>query len=422
MFARLAERLGEALGRLRGRGRLDPREVEECLRQVRLALLEADVHFRVARDFVEKVRERVSREAPLSSLSPHQQVLRWVYEELVALLGPEEPLRLPSHRPGVVFLCGLQGAGKTTTAAKLGLYFARRGQKALLLALDRRRPAAQEQLSVLAQRLNLPCRGFEALEEGVESLARRLGCGVVIADTAGRWQVDRELMAELAFLKERLKPDEALLVVDAMTGQQALSVALEFHRQVGLTGAILTKAEGDARGGAALSLRAVTGCPIKFLGVGEKVEELDPFRPERLARRILGMGDLEGMVEKVQEVVRPEEAVRLARGQFTLEDFRDQLRRFQSFGPLGELFQLFPRGRKTVPWGEIGEKGMRRALAIIDSMTPEERRDPEILNASRRRRIARGSGTSVEEVNRLLRAYEEVQRLVKSMRGKGRRW
>jgi len=422
MFARLAERLGEALGRLRGRGRLDPQEIEECLRQVRLALLEADVHFRVARDFVEKVKERVSREEPLSSLSPHQQVLRWVYEELVALLGPEEPLRLPGNRPGLIFLCGLQGAGKTTTAAKLGLYFARRGQKALLLALDRRRPAAREQLSILAQRVGLPCRGVEALEEGVEPLARRLGCGVVIADTAGRWQVDRELMEELVLLKERLGPDEVLLVVDAMTGQQALPVALEFHRHVGLTGAILTKAEGDARGGAALSFRAVTGCPVKFLGVGEKVEDLDPFRPERLARRILGMGDLEGMVEKVQGVVRPEEAVRLARGQFTLEDFRDQLRRFQSLGPLGELFQMFPRWRKAVPAGELGEKGMKRALAIIDSMTPEERRDPGILNASRRRRIARGSGTSVEEVNRLLRAYEEVQRLVKTVRGKGRRW
>ncbi len=422
MFARLAERLGEALGRLRGRGRFDPQEVEECLRQIRLVLLEADVHFRVARDFVERVRERASREESLSSLTPYQQVLRWVYEELVALLGPEEPLRLPGNRPGIIFLCGLQGAGKTTTAAKLGLHFARRGQKALLLALDRRRPAAGEQLAVLAGKAGLPCRGFEALEEGVAELARRLGCGVVIADTAGRWQVDRELMEELVVWKEKLRPDEMLLVVDAMTGQQALPVAMEFHRHLQLTGAILTKAEGDARGGAALSFRAVTGCPIKFLGVGEKIEDLEPLRPERLARRILGMGDVEGVVEKVQEVVRPEEAARLARGQFTLEDFRDQLRRFQNMGPLGELFQLFPRWRKAVPAGELGEKGMQRALAIIDSMTPEERRNPGLLNASRRRRIARGSGTSVEEVNRLLRAYEEVQRLVKTMRGKGRRW
>ncbi len=426
MFERLGARLREAVDRLRGRGRIGEEDLKATLREIRRALLEADVNLEVVRSFVETVRERALGQKVLESLTPAEVVLATVYEALREALGGE--VRHPTLRDrNLWFLVGLQGSGKTTTAAKLALHYKSRGRRPLLVAADTRRPAAREQLRLLGERVGVPV--LEVLDgetpgsirRRVEERARLEARDLVIVDTAGRLQVDEALMEELFRLKEALRPDEVLLVLDAMTGQEALGVARAFDERVGVTGLILTKLDGDARGGAALSARHVTGKPIYFAGVSEKPDGLEPFYPERLAGRILGMGDLASLAEKVREAGLGEEAPKRAK-EITLEDFLRQMQGLKRVGSFSELLALLPGAQRALPPGfQVDERALRRLEAIVLSMTPEERRNPRILNASRKRRIAKGSGTSVQEVNRLLKAYEETKALLRSLeKRKGR--
>ncbi len=431
MFETLTERLGQIFKKLRGHGHLTERDVTEAIREVRLALLEADVHYKVVKDFVERVKVRAVGKEVLESLTPAQQVIKIVYEELVELLGGRDSrLKFASSPPSVLMLVGLQGSGKTTTAAKLASRLASEGRHPLLVAADQKRPAAVEQLKVLGGRIGVPVFsdpwGASPLKVCQEALveAKMKGHDVVILDTAGRLHIDEPLMAELKALKEATLPSEVLLVVDAMTGQDAVASASRFDGELSLTGIILTKLDGDARGGAALSIRAVTGKPIKFIGVGEKLEALEPFYPDRMASRILGMGDILTLVEKAQVAFDRKKAEALERkirdASFTLEDFREQLVQLQSMGPFEQLLQMIP-GLSRVQGLKPEEKELKRLAAIIDSMTPEERRYPSIIDGSRRRRIALGSGTSVAEVNRLLKQFGELQRLVKQLTRLGKK-
>lgn len=429
MFEQLAARLQAVMKRLRGVGRLTERDVDDALREVRLALLEADVHYRVVKDFIARVRERAVGEAVLSSLTPGQQVIKLVHEELTALLG-ETPGRIAgAGSPTVVMLVGLQGSGKTTTAAKLARHLKGQGRRPLLVGLDTARPAAMEQLQTVAAQVEVPVVAdplaaadpVQMAEDGVAE-ARRRGCDVVILDTAGRLHIDEPLMRELARVKAAVRPHEVLLVVDAMTGQDAVRVAEAFAGRVGLDGLILTKLDGDARGGAALSARAVTGCPIKFAGVGEKLDALEPFHPDRMASRILGMGDVLSLIERAQRAVDADRArdleQKLRRAQFTLEDFLEQLKQVRRMGPLDQLLGMLPGAAQLKgALGDVDPRGLDRVEAIILSMTPAERRQPQIIDSSRRRRIARGSGTSVQDVNRLLRQFEDTRRLMKQLAG-----
>ncbi len=432
MFEGLTQKFQQIFDRLGRRGVLTEADVDAALREIRLALLEADVHYTVVRDFLARVRERAVGAEVARSLTPAQQVIKIVYEELVKTLGTPAPIRLAGSPPHIVMLVGLQGSGKTTTAAKLALRLRKTGQRPLLVAADVYRPAAITQLEVLGRQLNIP-----VYQEGPEAdpvaiarhslrFAREQGHTLVILDTAGRLHIDDEMMRELEAIRDAIRPEEILLVVDAMTGQDAVRVAEAFHQRLGLTGLILTKLDGDARGGAAISIRAVTGVPIKFIGVGEKPDQLEPFQPERLASRILGMGDVLSLIEKAQEAVEAEKAAemarKLARAEFTLEDFREQLRMMRKMGPLSQLLELLPGyqqlARMVSP--EEADRQFKRIEAIINSMTPEERRNPEIINASRKRRIARGSGTTVQEVNQLLNEFRQLQRLMKQMKsGRG---
>jgi len=435
MFEALAEKLNSVLHRLSGRGRLTERDVDEALREVRLALLEADVNFKVARDFVARVREQVVGSQVLSTLTPGQQVVKVVHQELVSTLGGvNRGLERSAKPPSVALLVGLQGSGKTTTAAKLALFLKQRGQRCLLAAADPYRPAATEQLVTLGQQVGIPVfQPGDAL--GAVELARRAlercrerGDSWLIVDTAGRLHIDAELMAELAELRRHLSPVEVLLVVDAMTGQEAVRVAQEFQDRVGLTGLILTKMDGDARGGAALSITAVTGLPIKFMGTGEKPEALEPYHPDRLASRILGMGDILSLAERAEAVLDHKQALeaqrKLRSGSLDLEDFLAQLRQMRRLGPLSQILDMlpgFPAKRLSLP-EDVDEKHLKRIEAIVLSMTPEERRHPEIIGGSRRRRIARGSGTTPQEVNRLLNQFEQMRKLMKQVAsGKGPR-
>ena len=429
MFEVLSERLGEVFRRLAGKGRLSEKDIEEGLRQVRLALLEADVNLKVVKEFTARVRERCLKAEVLEHLSPAQQVVKIVYEELVGLLGERAPLIPAPHPPSVLMLVGLQGSGKTTTAAKLALHLRRQGQRSLLVPLDPRRPAAREQLMVLGRQLNVPVLEDQAPLEALPKLALEraggLGVGWVIADTAGRLHIDQELMEELREIRDRLRPSEVLLVVDAMTGQDGVRVAEEFHRGVGLTGVILTKMDGDARGGVALSVRSVTGVPIKFLGTGEKTEALELFYPDRLASRILGMGDVLTLIEKAQEAWDEKKAQeverKLKKGELDLGDLVEQLEQLQKMGPISQILEMVPglgALASRLPQGQ--EDKLKRMKAIIQSMTPQERRTPEMIDGSRRRRIARGSGTTPQEVNQLLNQFRQMQKLVRQMgRGKG---
>lgn len=448
MLENLSSRLQLALQRLRGKGRLGERDVDEALREVRLALLEADVNFRVVKDFVARVRERAVGEEVLASLTPAQQVVKIVHEELSALLGGTgSRLAVAPKPPTVILLVGLQGSGKTTTAAKLALHLRRQGRQPLLVAADVYRPAAVEQLRTLGRRLDLPVIGPEAAGAAAGTVragrlggetadavavaaaglaeARRLARDTVIIDTAGRLHVDDALMEELAAMRRAVSPHEVLLVVDAMTGQDAVTVATEFQSRVGIDGVVLTKLDGDARGGAALSVRAVTRRPIKFVGLGEKLEALEPFHPDRLASRILGMGDVLSLIEKARESIDRGEAEALERKlrrreELTLEDFLAQIRQMKRLGSLEQVLGLIPgmgRLREQLKGAQVDDRLLVRSEAIVNSMTLEERRRPDIIDGSRRRRIARGSGTTVQDVNKLLRDFDQVRQMFKKLPG-----
>ncbi|MBI2887062.1 MAG: signal recognition particle protein [Chloroflexi bacterium] len=427
MFEALTTKLDAVFKKLAGRGRLSEKDVDDALREVRVALLEADVHFRVARDFVARVRERAVGSDVLGSLTPGQQVVKIVHEELLSVLGEGQPrLSLSPTPPTVVMLVGLQGSGKTTTAAKLALHLRKGGQRPLLVAADVYRPAAVEQLVTLGKQLDIPVyqQGIaadpvEIVQNGIRR-AREQGNTVALLDTAGRLHVDDEMMQELVRIKERIAPHEVLLVVDAMTGQDAVRAAGDFHQQVGLTGLILSKMDGDARGGAALSVRAVTGVPVKFLGTGEKTDALEPYHPDRLASRILGMGDVLTLIEKAQAQVDQAKAAEMERkfrtASFTLEDFLDQLQQVKQMGPLSQLLEMIPgmsRVAKNLPASALDDRQLKKVEAIIYSMTPLERRRPDVIDGSRRRRIAAGSGTTPADVNQLLNQFHQMQKMMK---------
>lgn len=428
LFSSLSEKLQETFRRLKGKGKLTEKDVDAALREVRLALLEADVNYKIVKNFVSLLKERALGAEVLKSLTPGQQVVKIVYEELVSLMGETRSrLAPPDNPPRAVMLVGLQGSGKTTTAAKLASMLKKNGHKPMLVAADVYRPAAIQQLEVLGGEIGIPVFGMgkeDPVKIGLQALkeARRGGNDYVILDTAGRLHIDEELMRELSRLKESLNPLEILLVVDAMTGQDAVNAAQSFHEQLGLTGVILTKLDGDTRGGAALSVRAVTNCPIKFVGVGEKIDAFEPFYPDRMASRILGMGDMLSLIEKAQQVVDEEKSRALEKKirsrSLTLEDFLEQLQQIKQMGPLDNLLEMIPgfnkaaKQFKNIP---LDERQLVKAEAIISSMTRKERIQPEIINSSRRQRIAAGSGTTVQDVNRLLKQFEQMKKMLKQV-------
>lgn len=431
MFESLSERLQGVFNRLRNKGVLTEKDIDEALREVRVALLEADVNFKVARDFLARVRERALGAHVLQGLNPAQQVIKIVNEELITVLGGgQSKLELPAS-PSVVMLVGLQGSGKTTMAAKLALHLRKAGRRPLLVAADVRRPAAIQQLITLGKQVDVPVYSEDPrvappiICRNAIKQAKDAAHDVVILDTAGRLAIDQPMMDELRQIREKASPHEVLLVADAMTGQDAVRVAEEFHRQVGLTGLILTKVDGDARGGAALSIRAVTGVPIKFMGVGEKVENIEPFYPDRLASRILGMGDMLSLIEKAQatfdqkQAAAMEEKLRSAR--FDLEDFLEQMQQLRKMGPLQQVMEMIPGLGNLAKLPEMNEvaseKQLKRVEAIIRSMTAEERQNPNIIEGRRKKRIAAGSGTTVQDVNALLNQFRQMQRMMKMAAG-----
>lgn len=427
MFDSLSQKLASAFEKLRGRGRLSEQDVNNALREVRLALLEADVNFRVVKEFVGRVRERAVGQEVIESLKPDQHVVKIVHEELTALLGGGSAGLNLDGSPAVVMLVGLQGGGKTTTAGKLANYLRKRGRKPLLVAADIYRPAAIKQLQVVGDSLNIPVYSLGDRQDPVDiarggvAVAKDRGLDTVILDTAGRLHIDDEMMAEVRRVRDAVQPSEVLLVVDAMTGQDAVAVAEAFDQQVSVDGFILTKLDGDARGGAALSLKAVTGKPIKFVGVGEKLDALEPFHPERMASRILGMGDVLSLIERVEQAMderlAAEMEAKLRSNRFDLEDYLSQLQQVRKMGPLDQILSMIPGFSQLRQMGpvEVDEKQIRKQEAIIQSMTPEERRNPEILNGSRKRRVARGSGTTVQDVNRLLSQYNQMRAMVRQL-------
>jgi len=441
MFESLTNKLQGIFDQLGQRGKLTEADVDVALREVRLALLEADVNLSVAKDFIKRVRERAIGADVIKALQPGQMVIKIVYEELLATLGEPGKLNLNGPSPRVIMLVGLNGAGKTTTAAKLALRIRREHGRPYLIAADTYRPAAVDQLKTLAKQLDVPIydEGVSAAppdicERGFK-VARDAGAGVIIIDTAGRLQIDEKLMKELEAIKARTNPVEVLLVADAMTGQEAVKIAEGFNQRVNLTGLILTKMDGDARGGAAISMRAVTGVPIKYIGMGEKADALEPFYPERVAQRILGMGDMLSLIEKAQENFDQKEAERLQKkfmkAEFNLEDFLSQMQQVKKLGPIGQLLDMIPgmsRFKDQIDQQEA-EQSMRKIEALIRSMTSEERRNPKMLNASRKKRIARGAGyfntektpqrelEGVQEINQLLKQFHEMQRMMKMIKG-----
>jgi signal recognition particle subunit SRP54 len=430
MFEALSTRLQDAFKTLRGEARLTPENIEAALREIRLALLEADVNFKVVKAFVDRVRDRAMGQDVLRSLSPSQQVVKIVRDEMVALFGDTEGgLRPTSKRPRVIVLLGLQGAGKTTTAGKLAKWLTKQGKHPLLVSTDVKRPAAIQQLNVVgrqaAVRVHDPAGQLDPIEraKGAVAEATTLGFDAVIIDSAGRLHIDDELMTELVAIKDQTEASDLLYVADAMTGQDAIKSAGEFNRRVGVTGVVLTKLDGDARGGAALSVVSVVGVPIAFVGSGERLEDLEPFHPDRVVSRVLGMGDVLSLIERAEEAIDAEDAGRLEAkiraNEFTLEDFRDQLKTIKKMGPLEQVLGMLPGmgNLKALAANKPDEKQVTRVEAIINSMTPEERRKQHIINGSRRKRIARGSGTSVEDVNRLLKQFVQMQKMLKSLGG-----
>src|SRR5580700_8267543 len=431
MFDNLSDKLQRVFKNLRGEGRLSAENMESALREIRMALLEADVNFRVVKQLIENIKVKAMGEEVLAALSPSQQVIKIVHEELIKILGSHESkLRFANEPPSVFMIVGLQGSGKTTSTGKLARWLSRNGHRPMVVSVDIYRPAAREQLRVIARDVGQPI--YEGVPGETQPLdlaksARResanSGRDVLLVDTAGRLHLDDQLMTELQQLKEQLNPVEILFVADAMTGQDAVKSADEFHKRLGITGVILTKMDGDARGGAALSIRHVTGQPLKFVGVGEKFDALEPFHPDRAANRILGMGDILSFIEKAEEVIDKKQAVEMQRklldNDFTLEDFRDQLKQVRKLGPLSSLLDMMPKVGilKELKDVKVDEKEIGRTVAIIDSMTPKERDNYMIINGSRRRRIAKGAGTTVQEVNNLLKQYAQARKMMKSLSG-----
>lgn len=429
MFDALSDRLADIFTGLRGKGALTERDVDQAMREIRLSLLEADVNFKVVKEFVGRVKERSIGAEVLQSLTPGQQVVKIVHEELLHVLGEPARLELSNTPPSIILLAGLQGSGKTTLSAKLALALRKQGHHPLLAALDVYRPAAIDQLISLGKQLNVPVysEGTRAdpvmIAANAVQQARKDANTVVILDTAGRLHIDEPMMRELQAIEQRVKPHEVLLVADAMTGQDAVHTAEEFHKSVHLTGLVLTKMDGDARGGAALSIRAVTGVPIKYMGTGEKTDALEQFHPDRLAQRILGMGDVLSLIEKAQQNITEEDAKRAEKkmrtGTFNLEDFLQQMQQVRKMGSLSQIMGMIPGMRNVMREAggipDMDDKEIKRIEAIITSMTMKERQNPTIIDGSRRRRIARGSGTTVQEVNQLLNQFKEMQKMMKQL-------
>jgi signal recognition particle subunit SRP54 len=434
MFDSLSTRLQDVFKTLRGESKLTPENIEAALREIRLALLEADVNFKVVKAFIERVRDRamdaVTNKDVLRGLAPSQEVVKIVRDEMVALFGTAESgLKTTSKRPRVILMLGLQGAGKTTTSGKLAMWLTKQGKHPLLVSTDVKRPAAIQQLNVVAQKAGVRVHDPAGLMDsvarakGAVAEATTLGFDAVIVDTAGRLHIDDELMSELVAIKNATDPSDLLFVADAMTGQDAIKSAGEFNARVGVTGVVMTKLDGDARGGAALSVVSVVGVPIAFVGSGERLEDLEPFHPERVVSRVLGMGDVLSLIERAEAAIDVEDAERLEEkilaNDFTLEDFRDQLKTIKRMGPLEQIMGMLPGmgNLKALAENKPDEKQISRIEAIISSMTPEERRKQHIINGSRRKRIAKGSGTSVEDVNRLLKQFVQMQKMLKSLGG-----
>ena len=435
MFENLQEKLQRAFKNLRGQGTLTQENIQEALKEIRMALLEADVNFKVVKTFIDRVQEKAVGQEVMTALSPAQQIVKLVHDELVEVLGKDTAkLKFASQPPSVILMAGLQGSGKTTTSGKLAAWLKKGGHRPMLVSVDVYRPAARQQLKVVAEAIkanlyegkveNADTPTVERLAKEARKEAINNGCNFLIVDTAGRLHIDDELMSEMQSLKKILNPQEILFVADAMTGQDAVRSADEFHKKLSITGVVLTKMDGDARGGAALSIRQVTGQPIKFIGVGEKYDALEPFHPDRIVGRILGMGDILTLVEKAQETVDQKKAEEFAKkalgGEgFSLEDFRDQLRQIRKLGPLQNLLGMMPKVGmlKELKDVKVDEKEINRVVAIIDSMTPHERDNHMIINGSRRRRIAKGSGTSVQEVNSLLKQYSQARKMMKTFSG-----
>jgi signal recognition particle subunit SRP54 len=433
MFDNLSDKLQRVFKNLRGEGKLTAENMEAALREIRMALLEADVHFRVVKQLVESIREKAMGQEVLAALSPGQQVVKIVRDELVKMLGSHQSrLRFSNEPPSVILIVGLQGSGKTTSTGKLARWLSKDGHNPLVVSVDVYRPAARQQLAVIARDIKIPIYAGTPEETKPLDLAKsarreamQTGRDILLVDTAGRLHIDDQLMAELRELRDQLSPSEILFVADAMTGQDAVKSADEFHKQLGISGIILTKMDGDARGGAALSVRSITGQPLKFVGVGEKFDALEPFHPDRVASRILGMGDVLSFIEKVEQNIDHKQAEEMQRrlidNEFTLEDFRDQLRTISKLGPLESLIGMMPNigPMKDLKNVKVDEKEITRVVAIIDSMTSKERANHMIINGARRRRIAKGSGTSVQEVNNLLKQYTQARKMMKSFTGGG---
>jgi len=432
MFDALGSRLQDVFASFRAEVKLSPEVVERGLREIRIALLEADVNFKVTRAFIDRVRDRAVGRDVLESLTPVQQLIGVVRDELISLFGkPQEGLTDSANRPRVVLLVGLQGAGKTTTTAKLGRWLTKKGCHPLLVSTDIRRPAAIEQLSILGHSGALRVHVADGISDpvsraiGAVKNAREMGYDVVLVDTAGRLHIDEELMVELKAIRSAVNPTDVFFVADAMTGQDAIKSAGEFHAQMGLTGVVMSKTDGDARGGAALSVVSVVGVPVVFAATGERLEDLELFQADRLVSRMLGMGDVLSLVERAEQAIEPDEAIemvgRLRRNTFTLEDLRNQVKALGRMGPLNQVMSMIPGLGKLAPSPEGVDKAqLGRVVAIIDSMTPSERQKPNIINGSRRLRVARGSGTSVQEVNRVMKQYGEMRKMLKAVSGSGR--
>ncbi len=430
IFQNLAERLQDTFKKLRGKGKLTEKDVGVALKEVKMALLEADVNYKVVKNFIKRIEERAVGHEVMESLTPGQQVIKIVNEELTSLMGGNKSeIIFSKEPPTIVMLVGLQGSGKTTSAAKLARLLKAQGKNPLLVAGDIYRPAAIKQLQVLGERLEIPVFTMGDQKDPADiaragiSYACTLGSNVVIIDTAGRLHIDEEMMEEIKNINKAVNPQEVLLVVDAMTGQDAVNVAESFEQTPGIDGVILTKLDGDARGGAALSIKAVTGKPIKYVGLGEKLEALEVFHPDRMASRILGMGDVLGLIEKAEANMDAKKALeleeKLRKNEFTLEDFLDQMEQVRSMGPLDQVLGMIPgfAGASQLKNLQVDEKQLDHIAAIINSMTPDERRKPEIINGSRRKRIARGSGTSIQEINRLLKQFKQTRKMMKQFSG-----
>ncbi|RKD34408.1 signal recognition particle protein [Thermohalobacter berrensis] len=427
IFESLAEKLQKSLNKLKGKGKLSEKDVKQVMREVKLALLEADVNFKVVKKFVNSVKERAVGHEVMESLTPGQQVIKIVNDELTKLMGEEQKkIEFAPQPPTIIMMCGLQGAGKTTTSGKLGILLKKKGKSPLLVACDIYRPAAIKQLEVVGEKADIPVFSMGDKQNPVNIAkasiehAKKNGYDVVILDTAGRLHIDEELMDELENIKSEVNPKEILLVVDAMTGQDAVTVAESFNDKLGIDGVVLTKLDGDARGGAALSIRAVTDKPIKFVGMGEKLDQLEPFYPDRMASRILGMGDVLTLIEKAQANIDAKKAMefekKLKTQQFTFDDFLEQLQQMKNMGPLDQILEMIPGiGSKQLKKLKVDEKELVKIEAIIQSMTKEERQNPSIINGSRRKRIARGSGTNIQDVNRLLKQFKETKKMMKKM-------